>query len=89
MSDSFKPAGFTETRFPVPFKVTIFPNSNHFHPVPGEAIGVEVCNQFGTKRLIVRYLSPPTRKVSGKVEYWPGGILYLAARDVEGWDRTK
>jgi hypothetical protein len=77
--------GFTEVMFDEPYLVTAFPRSDSFHPTPATAIGVEKCNTFGSERLIVRYNSEPIRKSTNKPEQWPRGLLYLPARDVDGW----
>jgi hypothetical protein len=89
MKDPFKPAGFTEALFAAPFDVTAFPESLSWEPTPCKAIGTETCNQFGSVRLIVRYDSPPRRKVSGLEGHWPNHLLYLAPRDVSGWEPAK
>lgn len=77
--------GFTVVGIAEPYDVTLFPNSESFEPTPGLAIGIETCNQFGTRRLIVKYLNAPLRKVSGDPTYWPNGVVYVHARDVQGW----
>ncbi len=86
MSTSIPPsAGFTETFFEIPYPVILWPNSNHFQATPGLAVGIEQCNFFGTKRLIVRYTAPVRRKVSGQLTTWPNDTVYVAERDVQGW----
>ncbi len=77
--------GFTVTNFPEPFTVTAFPDSPDFHPTAALAIGVEVCNTYHGKRLIVRPTAPVIRKSTGKQEQWPNGVLYLWERNVSGW----
>ncbi len=77
--------GFTETSFLVPYPVMLFPNSSSFEPTPGLAIGLEVCNTYGGKRLIVRYAAPVKRKVSGQLTTWPNDTVYVAECDVQGW----
>ena len=84
-SNPAPPSGFTQITFANPYEVIAFPQSDSFFPVKCLAIGEETCNKFGTKRLIVRYLENPVRKSTGVAEFWPGNLLYLAARDVEGW----
>ncbi len=84
-----KTKGFTETFFATPFPVVAFPSSNSFHPTPCKALGIEKCNTFGSERLIVSYDTSPVRKSSGKAESWPNGRLYLAPRDVSGWEPAK
>jgi hypothetical protein len=77
--------GFTVTNFEQPYPVDLFPNSDSFNPAMGLAIGEELNNKFGSKRLIVRPTTPITRKVTDKQEYWPNNILYVSVRDVNGW----
>ncbi len=85
MSASTPTDGFTKTIFPVPYPVTLWPNSSHYEPTPGLAVGLEKCNRWGGERLIVRYTAPVRRKVSGQLTTWPNDTVYVAERDVQGW----
>jgi len=78
-------SGFTVTKFLHPYKVDLFPNSDSFNPARGWAVGEELNNMFGSKRLIVNPMTPITRKVTNQSAQWPENTLYLSARDVEGW----
>lgn len=86
MSPTDPKNGFTFRKFEHPFEVVAFPNSTDFEPTKGTAIGEEICNTFGTKRLVVRYFEPPVRKSTNKGEHFPNGTLYLSARYVSGWN---
>lgn len=79
-----KNKGFTTINFDNPFPVTFFFNSSSFNLAKGVAIGVELCNEFGSERLIVRH-ETVTRKVTGAEERWANNLVYLYPCDVEGW----
>ena len=77
--------GFTVTHFESPYPVELFPQSGSFNPVRGLAVGEELDNRFGSKRLIVKPTTPVTRHVTNQECHWPGNVLYVWARDVAGW----
>lgn len=77
-----KNKGFTQTYFAQPYSVILFPQSDSFNPCKGTAIGEEICNTFGNKRLIVRHDEPVTRRVTNEPVFWPNGLVYVWERDV-------
>lgn len=77
--------GFTVTHFEMPYTVDLFPQSDSFNPAKGIAVGEELNNMFGSKRLIVKPITPVTRRVTNQECHWPGNVLYVSARDVTGW----
>lgn len=80
--------GFTVTNFEHPYEVEVFPAdypNQSFNPMKAYAIGEELNNMFGSKRLIVRPIGVITRKVTNEEIRWPGNVLYVNARDVKGW----
>lgn len=78
--------GFTFKKFEHPFEVVAFPNSTDYEPTKGLAVGEEICNKFGTKRLVFQYFEPPIRKSTRQKEGFPNGTLYLSTRYVSGWN---
>lgn len=80
--------GFTVTHFEHPYEVELFPADGpdqSFNPIKALAIGEEINNVFGSKRLIVRPIGIITRKITNEQSHWPGNILYVHARFVKGW----